>query len=94
MYYCNECQNRFDEPVQSTWGEVTTLVCPNCEIDDYIKLKPCEQCSELKEDNGDKYCRSCMNEVGREISAAIEEIKSRWDPELVNEALTEWIENQ
>ena len=94
MYYCLNCEDRFESPIQDTWGEVTVMVCPFCKDNDFTKLVPCRQCSDLKEDNHDKYCESCLGEVDREISAAIEELKLRWDTELVKEALTEWIENQ
>jgi len=94
MYYCLNCENRFSELLKDSWGEVSALVCPLCRINDYIALKPCEQCSDLKPDDLEKYCDSCKAEVDKEISAAIDDIKSRWDSELVDEALSRWIENQ
>lgn len=101
MYFCNSCQNRFEnykeicERVDNRIDEFECWrVCPLCEDYDYIKLVPCEQCSELKEDNGDKYCGSCMGDVISEIGRAIIDLKKRYDAELVDEALTEWIESQ
>lgn len=93
MYYCLNCENRFDEPIQSTWGEVTTMVCPNCKDNDFEKLVPCGQCSDSKLDDGDKYCYSCKAETDKEISEAIRDIKSRWDAELVDEVLVKWVED-
>ena len=93
MFYCLNCQSRFDTPELERWGNAITNVCPHCRDNDYIKLVPCQQCSEPKEDNGDKYCRSCEGEVDKEISDAINDMKMRWDAELVDEAITIWIEN-
>jgi len=62
--------------------------------EDFIELVPCEQCSDLKEDNGDDYCESCIRDVVGEIAHAIADLKKRYDAKLVEEALTEWIESQ
>jgi hypothetical protein len=100
MYFCNSCQNRFEsykeicERVDNRIDEFECWrVCPLCGDDDYIKLVPCEQCSDLKEDNGDKYCESCTRDVISEIAHAIIDLKKRYDAKLVDEALTEWIES-
>lgn len=93
MFYCLNCQSRFQEPELERWGNAITNVCPHCRDNDYIKLVPCRQCSELKPKDYEHYCDDCKNEVTSEISSAITDLKMRWDAELVNEAITIWIEN-
>ncbi len=94
MFYCLNCESRFGEPELERWGNAITNVCPHCRDNDYIKLVPCAQCSDLKEDNGDRYCKSCEGGVYKEISDAINDIKAGWDSELVDQKLVEFIENQ
>jgi hypothetical protein len=102
MYFCNNCQNRFDDyGTKPEWvgdkihgGIQEFRCCPICGDDDYEELTPCEQCSEPKPKDGEKYCDDCKSEVSKEISAAVQELKTRWDSELVDQALLQWVENQ
>lgn len=95
MYFCLNCESRFEDPVISQWGEVVTRVCHYCKIDDYKLLTPCKQCSELGDQ--DKYCQSCetecQNEINTELAKALHDFKMRWDAELVDECIAKWIED-
>lgn len=95
MFYCLNCQSRFDTPELEQWGNAITNVCPHCRDNDYIRLKPCAQCSEPKEDNGDKYCEECKNFTYKEISHFVQHltIEGNYDRELVIEMMEKYIED-
>ena len=97
MYKCDDCDFIFETPKTAEetvdgWLIDRYPVCPECFSYSIIETVPCEQCSEQHESNGEKYCGHCKSEVDKEISAAVDDLKSRWDSELVNDALTRWVE--
>jgi hypothetical protein len=100
MWRCNECNATFEEPKIIDDGQTPPYkVCPNpeCEDEDIERTAPCEQCSEQKPDNLEKYCDHCKDEAyedtGDLLDMAVLELKTRWDAELINWALGKWVEN-
>lgn len=95
MYYCNECQNRFDELAQSTWGEVTVKVCPLYKVDDYEPLHKCQLCDTYIK-SGEDYCEPHQDCVAEFMRGAYEQIQGTTDASKMDilEAMGQWIENQ
>ena len=86
IMYCTECKE-IVEAAYSCQDNKVYEICPLCYEGGLEETVPCRQCSELKEDNGDKYCEPCEGEVDKEISDAINDIKTRWDSGIGREPI-------
>ncbi len=92
IMYCTECKE-IVEAAYSCQDNKVYEICPLCYEGGLEEAVPCRQCSELKPKDYEHYCDDCKSEVTSEISSAITDLKMRWDAELVDEAITIWIEN-
>ena len=93
MWKCDDCGARFERREKVICDTGTEYCCPECGIAETFETVPCEQCSDFKEKNFEKYCDSCKANVSTEITLAVLDIKTRWDAELVDQALARWVEN-
>ena len=72
MFYCNDCQETFDEPkteyqsVPYGMGNAhfDYYVCPYCNSDDFEEADTCRECNEVitDENNYGGLCKSCIAE--------------------------------
>jgi hypothetical protein len=99
MYGCLNCGAEFEAPSISlslddeTGNSEINRACPMCGDTDIERLVPCEQCSELKPDDGEKYCDYCKSEVATDIGQLVNKLRQCYDSELVDLALEKWIED-
>lgn len=95
MYKCLNCGVTFEEgKLGYTLDGEETMVCPECEIDDWEILHKCEMCHEEYITSEKDRCYTCEKTTALWLEEAIGNIQSDTGAERseVIRALGDWIE--
>ena len=99
MFICLNlnCGRTFDTPCKQ-YDDVGYLfhVCPYCEYDEIKDAVPCKQCSDLKPNDLEDYCKQCKENLLTDIRECIHDLvhKAMWDREFVLEILDKYLEGE
>lgn len=102
MYYCNDCEIEFDEPVitkESTKTQVEDWVinvkrCPNCGSEDIEEMKLCK-CGEAYLQPSEDMCLDCYNSIAFDLRQIFEELRAKGHhDQAIIDAIDEWLENR